>query len=319
MAKPGFYSSPPVDFIASALKIPRAYAVGICETLWQKTDHWDCEYLGDAAAVAAAVEWPTEDAERLVKALSECGNPRWPAIIELRPDSPAIWQVVDFDAHRSERTKNRVRKKRERDNPANKAFVMGQSRDCRVTLPGQSREVPATVPDKSSPEVSLPHTPSLPNPHLPTTTPATVVNPAQTSENPRPAKQTRTTRPLDIELPQPPEDLYGPDFRAAWAEYVAHRGEMWRVNRKPALTPLAVTKALAQLRGLKDEAWAIIEVNLAIANSWVGVFPKPERKPVSGAGGPAGAGPPLLPRPTKAPSLADRARAKREQEQRNAA
>jgi len=77
-------------------------------------------------------------------------------------------------------------------------------------------------------------------------------------------------KPPSIVKAQPktefPEDLNTPEFRATWAEWIAHRTEI----KKP-MKPLGAKKLLKSLAE-GGERKAIESINQSIANGWQGVF-----------------------------------------------
>lgn len=187
--------------LAGLLAIPEPHALGLVMFIRMHADEADRATLGSARTVARIARWEG-DAETLARALIECGEGEPGIIIEAA--TPGTYEVQDYAAHRSQRTRDRIRKQRQRaGNSSNQNNVTGQSRD----IPGTSRDTSGTshgtvqdnLPPSSAPAFpppgSPPHTPPLtPSPQ---STPTTTHPPlAQSGEPAKPnSRSSRLTAP----------------------------------------------------------------------------------------------------------------------------
>lgn len=96
----------------------------------------------------------------------------------------------------------------------------------------------------------------------------------QPASNPNRSKG-KERKGRETKLPAVPDSLDTPDFRNAWAEFIAYR----KASTHPSVTPRAASMTLKKLEDLGPEA-GVRAIETAIANDWRGVvFPDKQRKP----------------------------------------
>jgi len=111
--KSGTSTHPKLLALAAALGITRRDAVGLVELLWEHVARYapagDIGRFSDAQ-IALAVDWPVDDAKKLVSALLRCGGRGRKGFIERSRAHRLI--VHDWPAHAPEFVRKRVQRER---------------------------------------------------------------------------------------------------------------------------------------------------------------------------------------------------------------